>query len=307
MSKRVLVVAEGERAERRFFDSMKGAFRLDFTFCCLRGNIYLLYKKMKEMDFNTDVKSVLVEMHPEYRERLSGRFAYTYLVFDMDPHHSKKNDTRTIDALVHDNCQIIQEMVAYFTDETDPSIGRLYVNYPMLESFRSCDSVFDEKYRYEFVRLEHRMKRRNKSVAHNAQCDGRHEEECPELYSLIVHCMAPLSAVRDVFVLLVREPFNKPWRLGHENSRQGALVPHSWRVQQADGPIPDGAMETPKGEMVHVPRVVPTDHRHSVRRSIGMRSSDTSEPARSAFPTGIRMALQEEDRIHRRHPRFRHL
>ena len=154
MSRRVLVVAEGERAERRFLNSMKDAFGLDFTLCFLRGNIYLLYKSMKEMDFNTDVKSVLAEMHPEYRELLSGRFAYTYLVFDMDPHHSKKEDARTIDALVHDNCRIIQEMAAYFTDETDPSIGKLYVNYPMLESFRSCDPVFDEQYRHELVKLE---------------------------------------------------------------------------------------------------------------------------------------------------------
>lgn len=154
MSKRILVVAEGERAEKRFLDSMKDAFGLDSSLCFLRGNIYLLYKNMKEMDFNTDVKSVLLEMHPEYRELLSGRFAYTYLVFDMDPHHSKREDARTIDELVHDNCRIIQEMAAYFTDETDPSIGKLYVNYPMLESFRSCDSVFDEQYRHELVKLE---------------------------------------------------------------------------------------------------------------------------------------------------------
>lgn len=154
MNKRVLVIAEGVRAERNFLNSMKSALKFDHTFCCLQGNIYLLYKKMKEVDFNADVKSILMELHPEYRELLDEKFAYTYLIFDMDPHHTKKNDDRTIGAVVRDNCIAIQEMADYFVDETDPSVGKLYVNYPMLESFRTCDSTFDEHYRDEYVSLE---------------------------------------------------------------------------------------------------------------------------------------------------------
>ena len=154
MSSKILVVAEGERAERNFFDSMRAAFKLDHTFCCLRGNIYLLYAKMKEHDFNADVKSVLVELHPEYRELLDERFAYTYLIFDMDPHHTGRHDDRAIDTVVRENCARLREMAEYFIDETDPSIGKLYVNYPMMESFRTCNSTFDEKYRDEYVELE---------------------------------------------------------------------------------------------------------------------------------------------------------
>lgn len=37
-------------------------------------------------------------------------------------------------------------MAEYFTDETDPSIGRLYINYPMMESFRYCDTFKDDQY-----------------------------------------------------------------------------------------------------------------------------------------------------------------
>ena len=153
-SKRILVIAEGEKAEIAFLDAMKGAFHFSYTFCCLRGNIYHLYTKMKETNFNADVKSILLEMHPEYRNELDARFAYTYLVFDMDPHHTKGRDDRGIDCVVKENCRAIEEMTRYFIDETDPSVGKLYVNYPMLESFRCCDSTFDELYRSEFVRLE---------------------------------------------------------------------------------------------------------------------------------------------------------
>ncbi len=30
-------------------------------------------------------------------------------------------------------------MTEYFVDETDPTIGKLYINYPMMESYRDCD------------------------------------------------------------------------------------------------------------------------------------------------------------------------
>lgn len=153
MSRRILVIAEGERAERQFLDSMQAAFHFDYSFCCLRGNIYSLYNKIKEVDFNADVKSILLEMHPEYRDQLDGRFAYTYLVFDMDPHHTEGRDNRAIYEVIKENCTKLQEMAGYFIDETDPTIGKLYINYPMLESFRACDSVFDEEYKHEFVSL----------------------------------------------------------------------------------------------------------------------------------------------------------
>lgn len=153
-SKPILVIAEGERAERAFLDAIKNAFHFSYTFCCLRGNIYHLYTRMKAVDFNADVKSILLEMHPEYRNELDARFAYTYLVFDMDPHHTKGRDDREIDDVVEENSRAIREMTRYFIDETDPSVGKLYVNYPMLESFRCCDSTFDELYRSELVRLE---------------------------------------------------------------------------------------------------------------------------------------------------------
>lgn len=37
-------------------------------------------------------------------------------------------------------------MAEYFVDETDPTIGKLYINYPMMESFKDCDSFEDDDY-----------------------------------------------------------------------------------------------------------------------------------------------------------------
>ena len=108
---------------------------------------------MKEIEFNGDLKSVLIELHPEQRELLSKKFPYTYLVFDCDVHHPKKEDIRCIEEIIADNFSKLREMAEYFVDETDPSVGKLYINYPMMESYRDCDDFFDENYKSTMVSL----------------------------------------------------------------------------------------------------------------------------------------------------------
>lgn len=151
---KILAIVEGEKAEPAFFKSIEAAYSLDFSIYCLGTNIYTLYKKMKEYDFNADIKKVLAELHPDFSDMLSQKFAYTYLFFDMDPHHSKKEDPRSLEEIAVENIRKIKEMVSYFTNETDPTIGRLYINYPMHESFRNCDIPFDPHYRKEYVFLK---------------------------------------------------------------------------------------------------------------------------------------------------------
>lgn len=148
-----LLIVEGNKAEADFCKSMEMAFGLSLSICCLGTNIYTLYKKLKEYDFNADIKQVLEELHPEYHDILSKRFAYTYLIFDLDPHHPRRDDSRPLKKIISDNLKKISEMVSYFTNETDPTVGKLYINYPMLESFRDCDEPFDPNYRKEYVSI----------------------------------------------------------------------------------------------------------------------------------------------------------
>ena len=150
---KTLVIVEGERAEPAFCKSIETAYSLNFSIYCLGTNIYSLYKKLEEYEFNADIKKILMELHPECSEVLSQKFAYTYLFFDLDPHHTKKDESRTVDQIICENIEKIKEMAAYFTDETDPTIGKLYINYPMLESYRDCDMPFDPNYQDEYVNI----------------------------------------------------------------------------------------------------------------------------------------------------------
>ena len=150
----ILIIVEGQKTEPTFFKRLASVFGLKFEIYCLETNIYSLYSKMKKDDFNVDVKDALLEMHPERRDILSKKFAFTYLIFDCDAHHSRKDEKRTIDDIFRDNLRKLDEMARHFTDETDPSIGKLYINYPMMESFRHCDSFFDPKYEKAEVGIE---------------------------------------------------------------------------------------------------------------------------------------------------------
>lgn len=150
----ILIVVEGQKTEPTFFKRLASVFGLEFEIYCLETNIYSLYSKMKMYDFNADVKDVLLEIHPNKGEILSKKFAFTYLIFDCDAHHTRKNEKRTIDDVFRDNLQKLNEMARYFTDETDPSIGKLYINYPMMESFRHCNSFFDSEYETAEIGIE---------------------------------------------------------------------------------------------------------------------------------------------------------
>ena len=146
---KTLIVVEGGRLEPRFFEQLKKVFGLNLDIYCLKYNIYLLYKKMKEMGFNGNLKDVLLEVHDteEYRELLSQNFAYTYLIFDFDPHHTEEYEKDVpLETIVENNINKVREMAEYFVDETDPTIGKLYINYPMMESFKDCDSFEDDGY-----------------------------------------------------------------------------------------------------------------------------------------------------------------
>ena len=65
---KILIIVEGERAEADFFKQLSNVFGVRFQICCFKANIYCLYQRMKELDFNAEVKDVLREARPELSE-----------------------------------------------------------------------------------------------------------------------------------------------------------------------------------------------------------------------------------------------
>lgn len=148
---KILMIVEGESLEPKFFTQLKNVYGIGVEIYMVGANIYRLYQELEKYDFNCDIKDVLPDIgnHVEgIEELLKAKYAYTYLVFDFDAHHRERGEqSLDIDTIVSNNVKKLEKMASYFVDETDPSIGHLYINYPMMESYRDCSAFFDEDYR----------------------------------------------------------------------------------------------------------------------------------------------------------------
>ena len=155
----VLVVMEGERRELPFIERFIQLYEINAKLYVFHTNIYTLYQAMKKIGFAGDIRDVLASL-PNMKDQdlqtlRNTKFAYTYLVFDCEAQHTEYNEKSLhIDDVAKDNMDHLLEMAEYFTNETDPSVGKLYVNYPMMESYRDCDSFFEDRYQSARISID---------------------------------------------------------------------------------------------------------------------------------------------------------
>lgn len=107
---KILIVLEGERTEPDFFQSLLQKFELNAELCVVGTNLYTLYHRCKEYDFECDIRDVLKEIIKDNATQamLEQKFAYTYLVFDADLHHKapdQRGKTIPPEKLIEDNFQ----------------------------------------------------------------------------------------------------------------------------------------------------------------------------------------------------------
>lgn len=97
-------------------------------------NIYMLWKKLKADDFDTDIIEVLRESNKKIREQLEGLsrddFSEVFLFFDYDVHQTNLGKA--------DDGDVINQMLESFDNETEN--GKLYISYPMVEALRDFEA-----------------------------------------------------------------------------------------------------------------------------------------------------------------------
>ncbi len=146
---KTIIIVEGARAEKNFFQQLNKTHLTNIDVFIYGTNIYDLYARMKELDFNANILGLLKELpddpqYPNDKSILDYNYAYTYLVFDFDAHHRNQfQSSLPLNKIIEYNIEKLAEMSSHFIDETDPTIGKLYINYPMMESYRDCNSFFD--------------------------------------------------------------------------------------------------------------------------------------------------------------------
>ena len=175
---KILFLVEGESLEPKIIKRMAQVYDIRCEISSVAANIHTLYERLKADEGFSDVVPVLKEIKRDALESLrcnagesircqrriktlerdlevlDESFASIYLVFDSElQDRTTAEDGAVPDKLIAEkNCDQLKEMIAFFNNETEQ--GKLYINYPMMESYRDCNDFFDEIYRDRIISLD---------------------------------------------------------------------------------------------------------------------------------------------------------
>lgn len=147
----ILFIFEGERREPKLYNTIRQLFLpqdISDILCTYKSNIYSLYSRLKgydvfdEIDNAGNTVSVLNQILLSNGDSTLDNIPVSdiseiYLFFDYDFHHNR--------GTLESNNDHIREMLEYFNDETGN--GKLYINYPMVDSIRYTKSLPDADYK----------------------------------------------------------------------------------------------------------------------------------------------------------------
>ena len=135
----ILFVFEGGKAEPLVFDSLKRLLltKEEVRVVTCEHDLPTLFSKLKNNDYDLFRSLPLEENDIEIPKdvRLDTLFSQIFLFFDYDFQNRIGLDKVN---------EILSEMLEYFDDETGN--GKLYVNYPMIESLKYTKELPDEHY-----------------------------------------------------------------------------------------------------------------------------------------------------------------
>lgn len=136
--KQILLLVEGAHTDARLMKHLFKMYGLDFRYeiVSYNTNIYVLYNDMfrnGEPD-TLDLSQVLKERerNPDRRKLLDIQYTDILLIFDLDPQDKSFTEDK------------ILSMMRFFSESSD--MGKLYINYPMVESFYHMKSIPDPDY-----------------------------------------------------------------------------------------------------------------------------------------------------------------
>lgn len=156
----ILFVFEGSKDEPKVYDTIKSLYlkTSEDVIYVFNSNIYGLYNKIKSeySDFkdiadSADVVALLRKMHPESDLKNvseSSQIDQIFLFFDYDFQHAfhvrKQHPELEIDEIINDDNNRLEELLDFFCEETE--MGKLYINYPMIEALKYTKTLPDKQF-----------------------------------------------------------------------------------------------------------------------------------------------------------------
>ena len=173
---KILVLVEGPKTDYKLMDKLLSIYGINAShqIVSYNTNIYTLYNAMfRDQDPDSlDLLQVLREREPDEEKKKLFEQSYSdiLLIFDLDPQATDYTPEK------------ICEMALYFTESTD--MGKLYLNYPMVEAFYHMKDIPDPDYDTYVATMEElqkgqykeRVNRENRN--HDQRKFAVNKEEC---------------------------------------------------------------------------------------------------------------------------------
>ncbi|WP_410491437.1 hypothetical protein QMA40_01925 [Bacillus thuringiensis] len=149
---KILLLVEGEKVEKDLFQHFYSLYGIDnIEIIAYKTNIYAFYNRLKkdypdsdgniEFEF-IDIPLFLNEYFDLDEENLLNEadFSDIILIFDFDPHDPQFDALR------------LKVLLDNFSDSTER--GKLFLNYPMIESFKHIHSLADPLFNDSTVHID---------------------------------------------------------------------------------------------------------------------------------------------------------
>lgn len=170
-NQKVLLIVEGEKSERVLFTKLYNLYGMsNVEIVAYKTNIYALYNRLKKeysdgessIDFEAiDLPLFLNDyLKLEEAELLNeADFSDIILIFDFDPQDPGYDKN------------ILLDLIDNYSESTGR--GKLYLNYPMLESYKDVVSLDDSAFQTSLVTLATLKQRRGKTNLYKIEVDAR--------------------------------------------------------------------------------------------------------------------------------------
>lgn len=187
---KILVIVEGDKTDFRLMEHLFHIYgiRENHEIVSYHTNIYTLYNEMfrdgdpASIDLLQNLKEH--ERDPQKKKLFDARYSDILLIFDLDPQDDQFSPKK------------ILEMISFFVESSD--MGKLYLNYPMVEAFYHMKSIPDEDYNSYTASLEELRQHKYKERVNRENRD---------------HNYTKFAAAKEECSIVIRQNIDKAWLL----------------------------------------------------------------------------------------------
>lgn len=187
---KILVLVEGEKTDYKLMDRLLMTYGISESheIISYNTNIYTLYNQMfRDGDPEAvDILQILKEHEPrkDKKKIFDARYSDILLIFDLDP----QDPAFTADKIL--------KMVSFFVESSD--MGKLYLNYPMIEAFYHMKDIPDDAYNSYVATIEELQNRKYKERVNR---ENRN------------HDYTKFAITKDECTAVIKQNIDKAWLL----------------------------------------------------------------------------------------------